>query len=109
MNAFAAPLLEVKGVSRRFGGLAALDRVTFKVARGDVVGLIGPNGSGKTTLLNIVSGRLAANGGSVRFVPADAKPRPADTAYEVYSPYNRPYAGPCPPPPPARGPAPESR
>ncbi|MGE0848501.1 MAG: ABC transporter ATP-binding protein [Hyphomicrobiaceae bacterium] len=67
MNAFAAPLLEVKGVSRRFGGLAALDRVTFNVARGDVVGLIGPNGSGKTTLLNIVSGRLAASGGSVRF------------------------------------------
>jgi len=50
-----------------------------------------------------------ADGGSVRFVPADAKPRPADTAYEVYSPYNRPYAGSCPPPPPARGPAPESR
>jgi branched-chain amino acid transport system ATP-binding protein len=67
MNTFAASLLEVRGVSRRFGGLAALDRVTFSVARGEVVGLIGPNGSGKTTLINIVSGRLAANGGSVRF------------------------------------------
>jgi hypothetical protein len=37
------------------------------------------------------------SGGSVPFVPADARPRPADTAHEVYSPYDRPYAGPCPP------------
>ena len=44
--------------------------------------------------------QATANGGSVRFVPADAKPRPADTAHEVYSSYNRPYAGSCPPSPP---------
>ena len=43
------------------------------------------------------------DGGSKPFVPADAKPRPADTAHEVYSPFNRPYAGSCPPPPPAPG------
>jgi branched-chain amino acid transport system ATP-binding protein len=67
MSAGGAPLLDVRGVSRRFGGLAALDRVSFSVARGEVVGLIGPNGSGKTTLLNIISGRLAAHAGSVRF------------------------------------------
>jgi hypothetical protein len=49
--------------------------------------------------------RATANGGSVPFVPADAKPRPADTAHEVYSTYNRPYAGTCPPSPraPRRG------
>jgi hypothetical protein len=41
--------------------------------------------------------QATADGGSVPFVPADAKPRPADTAYEVYPSYNRPYAGPCPP------------
>ena len=41
--------------------------------------------------------QAAAGGGSVRFVPADAKPRPADTAHEVYLPYDRPYAGSCPP------------
>ena len=45
-------------------------------------------------------------GGSVPFVPADAKPRPPDTAYEVFLPYDRPYAGPCPPPPPAPDPIP---
>ena len=43
--------------------------------------------------------QATAKGGSVRFVPADAKPRPADTAHEVYLPYNRPYAGSCPPVP----------
>ena len=53
--------------------------------------------------------RATADGGSVRFVPADAKPRPADTAHEVYSPYDRPYAGSCPPAPPAPVPVPGSR
>ena len=54
--------------------------------------------------------QATADGGSVRFVPADAKPRPADTAHEVYLPYNRPYAGSCPPAPraPAR-PVPASK
>ena len=50
--------------------------------------------------------QATADGDSVPFVPADAKPRPADTAYEVYLPYNRPYAGSCPPVPPARDPVP---
>ena len=45
--------------------------------------------------------QATADGGSVPFVPADAKPRPADTAHEVYLPYDRPYAGSCPPAPPA--------
>src|SRR5437667_2955276 len=45
--------------------------------------------------------QATANGGSVPFVPADAKPKPADTAHEVYLPYNRPYSGSCPPAPPA--------
>lgn len=60
------PLLDVSGLTRHFGGLAALDGVSFTVNRGEVVGLIGPNGSGKTTLINVVSGRLAAGAGAVR-------------------------------------------
>ena len=63
----AAPLLEITGLTRHFGGLAALDGVSFSVGRGEVVGLIGPNGSGKTTCLNVISGRLAPMAGSVRF------------------------------------------
>jgi ABC-type branched-subunit amino acid transport system ATPase component len=67
MSAAPLPLLEVVGLTRHFGGLAALDGVSFTVAKGEVVGLIGPNGSGKTTLLNVVSGRLAPLAGEVRF------------------------------------------
>ena len=53
--------------------------------------------------------QATADGDSVPFVPADAKPRPADTAYEVYPPYNRPYLGSCPPVPPASDPVPGLR
>ena len=53
--------------------------------------------------------QATAGGGSVPFVPANAKPRPANTAHEVYESYNRPYAGPCPPVLPAPAPVPASR
>jgi branched-chain amino acid transport system permease protein len=58
-------VLEVSGVSMRFGGLAALDGVSLSVARGSVHAVIGPNGSGKTTFLNVLSGAYAAQEGSV--------------------------------------------
>jgi branched-chain amino acid transport system ATP-binding protein len=52
----ATALLELKGVTKRFGGVAALNGVTASVAKGEILGIIGPNGAGKTTLLNCVSG-----------------------------------------------------
>jgi branched-chain amino acid transport system ATP-binding protein len=61
------PVLLARGVSKRFGGLAALDNVGFAVAPGEVRGLIGPNGAGKTTLVNVLSGVLAPTAGSIRF------------------------------------------
>jgi branched-chain amino acid transport system ATP-binding protein len=58
-------LLEVRGLTRRFGGLVAVDSLDFSVAAGEVVGLLGPNGSGKTTVLNLLSGALSADSGHI--------------------------------------------
>ncbi|MFT4116689.1 ABC transporter permease subunit [Bradyrhizobium sp.] len=61
-----APRLTVEGVSKSFSGLRAVDGVSFTVAPGQIVGIIGPNGSGKTTLLNTLSGALAPSSGTIR-------------------------------------------
>jgi branched-chain amino acid transport system ATP-binding protein len=61
------PILEGVGVTKYFGGLAAVSHVDFNVDQGQVVGLIGPNGAGKTTLFNLISGALIPKAGSVRF------------------------------------------
>jgi branched-chain amino acid transport system ATP-binding protein len=64
-------LLALDGVSRRFGGLNAVDGVSFSVEKGEILGLIGPNGAGKTTLINLITGVHPATGGSVRFEGRD--------------------------------------
>ena len=61
------PLLEIQGLSKRFGGLTALDGCSFSVREGTITGLIGPNGSGKTTVFNLVTGIVPGAGGQVRF------------------------------------------
>ena len=75
----AGPLLEIAGVRRRFGGLAALDGVDFGVRAGTLTGLIGPNGAGKTTLFNVVSGLLAPDAGSIRFAGREIAAAPPET------------------------------
>ena len=60
-------LLQVREVSKSFGGFTALDRVSIEIAKGERFGLIGPNGSGKTTLINCISGVLANDGGGIVF------------------------------------------
>jgi branched-chain amino acid transport system ATP-binding protein len=60
-------LLEVKGLSRYFGGLEALKDVDFNIGEGEILGLIGPNGAGKTTLFNVIGGVYRPDRGTVRF------------------------------------------
>ena len=60
------PLLEVEGLTRRFGGLVAVNGLTMTVGKSEIVGLIGPNGSGKTTALNLLSGALKPDAGAIR-------------------------------------------
>jgi branched-chain amino acid transport system ATP-binding protein len=64
-------LLRATGVSRRFGGLVAVDRVSLELQRGTVHAVIGTNGAGKSTLINILSGELPASGGSVQLHGTD--------------------------------------
>lgn len=61
------PFLKVEGLSKSFGGLRAVNSVTFDVVEGEIVGLIGPNGSGKTTILNLITGFLKPDAGTVTF------------------------------------------
>jgi branched-chain amino acid transport system permease protein len=65
--AAGTPLLAVQGVERRFGGLVAVDNVSFELNAGEILGLIGPNGAGKSTMFNLVTGTLHLNRGRVFF------------------------------------------
>lgn len=64
-------MLEVSGLTKRFGGFTAVNAVSFAVRPGEILGLIGPNGSGKTTTFNLIAGTLAPNAGTIRFESRD--------------------------------------
>jgi branched-chain amino acid transport system ATP-binding protein len=66
-GAATAPLLEVRSLTRKFGGVTAIDDVSLAVERGEITGVIGPNGAGKTTLFNVISGFTAPTRGEVSF------------------------------------------
>jgi len=71
------PYFEVENLTKRFGGLTAVNGISFQISRDEIVGLIGPNGSGKTTLLRLITGILKPDSGKVRFKGRDitrAKP-----------------------------------
>ncbi|WP_051693749.1 ABC transporter ATP-binding protein [Desulfohalovibrio reitneri] len=72
----AETLLNIQDVSKRFGGLTALDSVDLRVETGALAGLIGPNGSGKSTLFNIITGFLPSDEGSIRFRGEDVTGMP---------------------------------
>ncbi|SAI45366.1 high-affinity branched-chain amino acid transport ATP-binding protein [Bordetella trematum] len=70
-------LLNVEGMSRRFGGLVAVKDLSFEVRRGEILGLIGPNGAGKSTTFNVVSGYYKPSGGRLTFLGEDITGLPA--------------------------------
>lgn len=75
-------LLSVQGVTKRFGGLQALTRVTFDLPQGQILGLIGPNGAGKTTLFNVINGVYAPDEGRIIFRDKDVTgAKPYDLAH----------------------------
>ena len=71
-------MLQIRELSRSFGGLRAVDGVSLDVPQGKIVGLIGPNGSGKSTLLNLLSGQLQADSGTIHFDGHDISAAPPD-------------------------------
>src|SRR5947209_8667652 len=70
-------MLEVRGVTKRFGGFLAVSQLAFDVRQGEILGLIGPNGSGKSTTFNLIAGILRPSGGTVRFEGAEIGGLPA--------------------------------
>src|SRR5438105_14841991 len=66
----AEMLLELRGVTKRFGGLSAITELSLAVSRGGIFGLIGPNGAGKTTLFNVVTGVYGPDAGDIVFAGA---------------------------------------
>lgn len=76
-------LLEVKNLTRTFGGLTAVDNLSFHVDRGEVVGLIGPNGAGKTTCFNLISGAMRPTSGVVVFKGDDVTGRKSHQMCEL--------------------------
>ncbi len=67
----AVPVLSVENVTRRFGGITAVDGVSFSVAEGEILGVIGPNGSGKSTLFNCILGQIRPSEGTIRLGDED--------------------------------------
>jgi ABC-type sugar transport system ATPase subunit len=84
------PLLSIRGLTKIFGGLVAVDNVSFDVARGEVVGLLGDNGAGKSTLIKCISGVHASEEGEILFdgapvafaSPMDARRAGIETIYQ---------------------------
>jgi len=90
-------MLEVSGLTKRFGGFAAVSNVSFRLEQGEILGLIGPNGSGKSTTFNVIAGLYAPSAGSVRFLgeeigglaPAAVSHRGIARTFQIPRPFRR--------------------
>ena len=74
-------MLELNNIVKAFGGFHAVDGCSFKVEKGQILGLVGPNGAGKTTLFNVIAGALQATSGSIHFLGEDVTPLPTDALF----------------------------
>ena len=72
-----APVLQIRGLTHRFGGLTAVDRFDLDIEQGEIVSLVGPNGAGKTTVFNLISGVIRPRVGSIRLLGQELMGRPA--------------------------------
>ena len=72
------PLLQIEGLTKRFGGVVASDAITLDIPRGEFHAIIGPNGAGKTTLIGLLAGEIAPHSGGIRFDGGDITTLPAD-------------------------------
>src|SRR5258708_37826629 len=95
-------MLAVSGLTKVFGGFAAVNSVSFEVKEGEILGLIGPNGSGKSTTFNLIAGALMPTAGSIRFLGHEIGGLPALRVAppRVSGPFHNPP--PFPPPSPLR-------
>ena len=75
-------ILEIKSLSKNFGGLSAVSNCSISVKKGSITGIIGPNGSGKTTLFNLIAGNLKSSSGNIHFNNEDITDIPS---YELFS------------------------
>jgi len=78
-----ATILQCEGVTKRFGGLTAVDNLSFVVEDGEIYGIAGPNGAGKSTLFNLIAGHVTATAGRVRFDGRDITGLPAHRVYQL--------------------------
>ena len=74
MQVGGATILQIRGMSRQFGGLRVIEDLKLDVARGEIVGILGPNGAGKSTLFNLISGVLAPDRGTIMYSGKDVTP-----------------------------------
>ncbi|HRP96384.1 MAG TPA: ABC transporter ATP-binding protein [Rhodocyclaceae bacterium] len=74
-------MLEIDNIVKAFGGFRAVDGCSFKVNKGEILGLVGPNGAGKTTLFNVIAGAFPATSGTIRFLGEDVTSLPTDALF----------------------------
>jgi branched-chain amino acid transport system ATP-binding protein len=90
-------MLEIRGLTKRFGGFTAVDAVDFDLGEGEILGLIGPNGSGKSTIFNLVAGALRPTAGTIRldgdeiggFTPAEVCHRGIARTFQIPRPFRK--------------------